>query len=169
MYFSSIARDGLKDRDLCSHHLYRSPATKKTNKLYSELRLCVCLGLVPIQPLAMSSWQIWDYKSTYRGSHIEMLPPILPNSSFSWPSLGVFPSCNCLGWGWQTAGWQVQRFKSGAAQHCFGHHIYPLCFNIPAQELHYFPALRGRWENPFNTVEQIKMLDEYRSLSSFWL
>jgi len=28
-YFSSTARDGLKDRDLCSHHLYRSPATNK--------------------------------------------------------------------------------------------------------------------------------------------
>lgn len=56
--------------------------------------------------------------------------------------------------------------QSGATWQCFGHHIYPLDFNIPAQELHYFPALQGHWGNLFNTVEQIKMLNEYRSLSS---
>lgn len=30
-------------------------------------------------------------------------------------------------------------------------------------------SLRCRAENPFNTVEQIQKLEEYRSLSSFWL
>lgn len=48
-----------------------------------------------------------------------------------------------------------------------GHHIYLLGCNIAAQELHYFATLQGRWENPCNAVEQIKMLDESRSLSSF--
>lgn len=35
------------------------------------------------------------------------------------------------------------------------------------KESHYFPVSQGHWGNPFNTVEQIKMLNEYRSLSSF--
>lgn len=59
------------------------------------------------------------------------------------------------------------KYKSGDAWQYLGHHIYPLYFNIPAQELHYFLALQGHRGNLFNSVEQIKMLNEYRSLSSF--
>lgn len=129
-YSSSRARDGLKDRDLfLSSEEEPKQLTKqmqnphKTHKLSSELDLCVRSGLVLVRALVTSSWQIWDYLSTRRGRQMEMFPPVFPPPSFLARTWEFSPAVTASDDDKQQD--DRYRYKSGAAWHCFGHHIYP--------------------------------------------
>lgn len=81
----------------------------------------------------------------------------------SLPILQVFPGCNSISWWWQTAGQLVQRCNSGAARHCFGHHIYPFVLTLllksyiisllcgDVRKIHLIPLSRLRcWTNIYH-------------------